>query len=235
MTQGKITVLPTLSCGPVHGAVAVTIEESESEQGQVLLIGGWTDEHIGSTLAVRKVDLATGACTPQPPLLSHHGHLVGLSAARLPDGSIVCVGRNLFVGGGDGAAQVLEPPEPSEGSWQWRYLPAMSVARYGGRGCVLSDGRFAVFGGWDVHDTMATRACEVLTLNGDGERWGALPQMHEARTRFVCAAIGGGVIVAGGDGLITAEVYEEALGRWRRLPCNLPHDTELHWMGSASM
>jgi hypothetical protein len=37
--------------------------------------------------------------------------------------------------------------------------------------------------------------------------------MHEERHAFACAAIGGCVIVAGGDGLITAEVYEEALGR----------------------
>jgi hypothetical protein len=45
----------------------------------------------------------------------------------------------------------------------------------------------------------------------------------------------GCVIVAGGSGLITAEVYEEALGWWRRLPCNLPHDTDLAYMGSTLM
>ena len=33
--------------------------------------------------------------------------------------------------------------------WQWRDLPDMSDERYGAGGCVLSDGRFAVFGGTD--------------------------------------------------------------------------------------
>jgi hypothetical protein len=59
--------------------------------------------------------------------------------------------------------------------------------------------------------------------------------MHEAREYFACAAIGGCVIVAGGWNSITAEVYEEALGRWRRLPCSLPHDGKLYWMGIALM
>jgi hypothetical protein len=43
------------------------------------------------------------------------------------------------------------------------------------------------------------------------------------------------VIVAGGMGSLTVEVYEEALGKWRRLPCNLPHHSHLSWMGSALM
>jgi hypothetical protein len=109
----------------------------------------------------------------------------------------------------------------------------MSSARCGGKGCVLSDGRFAVFGG------RFTASCEVLTLDGDGERWAPLPPMRVARDGFACAAIGGCVIVAGGidSSMAAAEVYEEALGRWRRLPCKLPHDTmlRLSWMGSASI
>jgi hypothetical protein len=112
----------------------------------------------------------------------------------------------------------------------------MSVGRYGGKGCVLSDGRFAVFGGGTSgtgNSHAPTASCEVLTLDGAIERWDPLPPMHEARRLFACAAIGGCVVVAGGLGSITAEVYEEALGRWRRLPCNLPYHDE--GMGSALM
>jgi hypothetical protein len=111
----------------------------------------------------------------------------------------------------------------------------MSVGRLGGRGCVLSDGRFVVFGGSTDNSFTPTTSCEVLTLDGDIERWDPLPPMHEARRNVACAAIGGCVIVAGGYGLSTAEVYEEALGRWRRLPCSLPHDGQLYAMGSALM
>jgi hypothetical protein len=69
---------------------------------------------------------------------------------------------------------------------------------------VLSDGRFAVFGGCD-DDNNSTRSCEALTLDGDGERSEPLAPMHEARMDFACAAIGRCVIVAGGTA--TAEVY----------------------------
>jgi len=99
---------------------------------------------------------------------------------------------------------------------------------------VLSDGRFAVFGGMDTSNATSS-SCEALTLDADGERWDGLPPMHEARRGFACAAIGGCVIVAGGVGSITAEVYEEGLGRWRRLPDSLPFDTELYGAGSAVM
>jgi hypothetical protein len=110
----------------------------------------------------------------------------------------------------------------------------MRVRRYGGRGCVLSDGRFAFFGGGTSGDSFTpTASCEMLTLNGDIERWDPLPPMHEARKNVASSAIGGCVVVAGGQSSVTAEVYEEALGRWRRLPCNLPHDGGLRRMGSA--
>jgi hypothetical protein len=99
---------------------------------------------------------------------------------------------------------------------------------------VLSDGRFAVFGGMDTSNAIIS-SCEALTLDADGEHWDALPSMHEARCGFACAAIGGCVIVAGGWGWITAEAYEEGLGWWRRLPCSLVFDTELCSAGSAVM
>jgi hypothetical protein len=112
----------------------------------------------------------------------------------------------------------------------------MGVHRYGAAGCVLSDGRFAVFGG-EVGEGVKTASCEVLTLDGY-ERWEPLPPMRETRFGLSCAAVGGCVIVAGGTSsgsTAVVEVYEEALRRWRRLPCNLPHDSPLLWAGSALM
>jgi hypothetical protein len=134
-------------------------------------------------------------------------------------------------------AQVLELPphgSPSGASWRWRALPGMSDLHSFGGECVLSDGRFAVFGGWDDSGTTIS-SCEALILDADGARWSPLAPMHEPRRGFACAAIGGCVIVVGGSGSTTAEVYEEGLGRWRRLPCSLPHDSQLHMMGSAMM
>jgi len=68
---------------------------------------------------------------------------------------------------------------------------------------------------------------------GDGEHWEHLPPMHDARTGFACAAVAGCVIVVGGHGLKSAEVFDEVLDRWLRLPCDLPLDSQLYIMGGA--
>jgi hypothetical protein len=59
--------------------------------------------------------------------------------------------------------------------------------------------------------------------------------MHDARAHFACAAVAGCVIVVGGHGLKSAEVFDEVLDRWLRLPCDLPIDGEQYSMGSASL
>jgi hypothetical protein len=59
--------------------------------------------------------------------------------------------------------------------------------------------------------------------------------MHEPRYGFACAAIGRCVIVAGGEDLTAAEVYEESLGLWRQLSCSLTHDSGLSWMSSGAL
>jgi hypothetical protein len=206
------TSLPPLSCGGIQGAAAIAVEESHSAAGQMLLLGGVDHSHH-SMSTVQLVDLATGVCTLQPPLL--HARAC-LAAARLPDGRVVCAGG---FSGGPSTAEVLEPPQQGANTtaWTWTQLPNMSVARYDCSGCVMSDGRFAVLGGGgDIS------SCEALTL-GDGAHWRPLPSMHDSRDNFACAAVAGCIIVAGGQYRQSAEVFEEALGRWLRLPHDLPH------------
>jgi hypothetical protein len=104
------------------------------------------------------------------------------------------------------------------------------VERFGCCGCVLSDGRFAVLGG--INSNQQLSSYEALTLD-HGEHWEYLPPMHDARTFFACAAVAGCIIVAGGSGLKSAEVFDEVLERWLRLPCDLPLDEQLYAIGSA--
>jgi hypothetical protein len=234
-------ILPPMSCNPSEAYAAIVIDEHVSDRGQVIIIG---ECEGGDSPAVHLVDLATGVCTAQPSLLCPQGHFVyDCTAGRLPDGRIVCAGTTYMdfsveeVEMAHTMAQVLEPPphgSPSGASWRWRALPGMSVLHPLGRGCVLSDGRFAVFGGEYASGT-ATSSCEALTLDADGARWSPMPPMHEPRCSFACAAIGGCVIVVGGAGSTTAEAYEEGLGRWRRLPCSLPFDGHFYLMSSAVM
>jgi hypothetical protein len=217
--------LPPLSCGAVRSAVAITVDGSHSALGQVLLLGGKNQDYR-ETSAVRLVDLTIGICTPQADLLLARSHF---AAARLPNRGMV------WSGGWDGLStekiwerQVLGA---LDAAWTWRVLPGMSVGRTGCSGCVLSDGRFAVLGGWC--NGAYTPSCETLPL-GDDEHWSPPLPMHDSRCDFTCVAVAGCIIVAGGSPLRKAfEVYDEALGRWLRLPHDLPVDVRLYNMDSA--
>jgi hypothetical protein len=57
--------------------------------------------------------------------------------------------------------------------------------------------------------------------------------MHDAREGFACGAVSGCIIVARGLGLKSAELYDTELNRWLRLPCDLPYEAGLSFMGSA--
>jgi hypothetical protein len=219
--------LPPLSRGGISRAAAIEVDESDSASGQVLLLGGVDANNVLST--VHQVDLATGACARQPDLL----HPRGLhAAARLPDGRIICAGGCDGAFANPSSTEVWGPPEQggADAAWAWRELPAMSATRFGCRGCVMSDGRFAVLGGYGIGGSLS--ACEALVI-GAAAHWEPLAPMHDARCIFACAAVAGCVIVAGGRGRTSAEVYDESRNRWLWLPNDLPYENELWQMGSA--
>jgi len=77
-------------------------------------------------------------------------------------------------------AQVLEPPlhdSPRGASWRWRALPWMSFFHCSSCGCLLSDGRFAVFGALDV-SIGTISSCKLLSLDADGGRWDTFSPMR---------------------------------------------------------
>jgi len=83
-------------------------------------------------------------------------------------------------------------------------------------------------------------SCEALIV-GHNEQWDALSSMHMERCGFACAAVAKCILVADGDSrtpngwacLRSAEVFDEVLGHWLRLPCDLSYDNGLCAMGSA--
>jgi hypothetical protein len=219
---GAFVELPPLSCGEIYGAAAIAVDEIDSALGQVLLLGSDDQDYM----AVRLVDLATGVCTPKAALLHARSFF---AAARLPDGCVACAGGLDMLS----TAEVWGPPlqGAQDAAWIWRELPAMSVGRHGCRGCVLSDGRFAVIGG--MTNSGHTSSCEVLSF-GDDRDWEPLPPMHDSRSFFACAAVAGCIVVAGGSPYCrSAEVFDEELGRWLRLPCEFALAHGLVNMGSA--
>ena len=126
--------------------------------------------------------------------------------------------------GQDGAA---------DAPWIWRELPDMSTGRRSCCGCVTSDGRFAVLGGYDGLSPGATSSCEALAFDDGDVDWEPLPPMHDARVHFACGAAAVCPIVAGGWHRKSAKLYDAELNRWLRLPCDLPYESGLGGMGSA--
>ena len=180
------------------------------------------------------VDLATGTCARQPDLLCPRRLS---AAARLKDGRVVCAGGWYFAS--RDSAEVYGPPAQGapDAPWTWTELPAMrSAGRIGCTVCVMSDGRFAVLGGFD-HNYHPVSSCEALVLgDDDAPHWEPMPPMHEARSGSVRVTVAGSIIIAGGQGRKSAEVYGKVLDRWFRLRHDLPIDgTMLAWMGSALM
>jgi hypothetical protein len=226
LSSGAFVDLPPLSREGIFGAAAIEVVESDSAAGQVFLLGG-EDANNSILSTVHLVDLATGVCARQPDLLHSRAYPV---AARMPDGRIICAGGY----GGDyhdlALAEVWGAPEQGgvDAAWTWTEQPAMSVARWGCCGCVMSDSRFAVLGGEGIAGSSSS--CEALVI-GAGAHWESLATMHDSRCLFACAAVAGCFIVAGGVGRKSAEVYDESRNRWLRLPCDLPY--WLHSMGSA--
>jgi len=225
--SGAWRVLPLLSCGGRRNLCTFAVEESASVEGQVCILGG-EGEEIEELDEVYLVDLATGECTPQPHLGIPR---IESASARLPDGRIILSGGWGIDAGG--VTTAVEVWELSRGVRRW--LPGMVSRRFMCSGCMLIDGRFAVFGGMEDNGTVHA-SCNALVLVSGAERWEPLPPMLEGRVAFTCVAVGACVIVAGGRGigdalLSSADVYEEATGVWRRLPCDLPR--AMSDMGSA--
>jgi hypothetical protein len=214
--DGVFTSLPPLSCGGIADAAAIVVEESTSAAGQVLLLGGFDEQGVALS-TVHLVDLATGTCTPQPALSYVRGNL---SAARLPDGRIVCAGGYPALA----SSEVLGPPGggASNAAWTWTQLPAMNVWRHNCCGCVMSNGCFAILGGSNYDGE--TSSCESLMV-GEDAHWEPLHPLHHERSHLTCAAVARCILVVGEHPLST-EVYDEALNRWViRLPCDLPGDS----------
>jgi hypothetical protein len=113
----------------------------------------------------------------------------------------------------------------ADAAWSWRELPGLGGELWGCRGCVMSNGSFAVLGSITNQDD-STSSCEALAIDDGDAHWEPLPPMHDSRSFFACGAVGGCVIVAGGPRLKSTELYDEQVNRWLRLPRDLPYTGE---------
>ena len=70
---------------------------------------------------------------------------------------------------------------------------------------------------------------------GETEHWDPLPPMHHARSDLRAQRWPDALSLREGalQGTASTEVYDEALDRWTRLPCNLPTDLPSEGMGGV--
>ena len=182
--------------------------------GQCLYMTGSWPRGLSSVEALAAD--GSGWSTLAPMGTGRFDHVIGL----LPIGHVIVAGGT----SGTGSLSSAEMWNPATSSWS--ALPPMAHARSAAAGCVLPSGRFAVLGGLGTMDVEVRSDGEVY----DPVRrvWEPLPaEMAVSRYGSVAAPVPGGLIVAGGgkdnlDAVDSAELYEEASGRWFALPHRKP-------------
>ncbi|EFJ37065.1 hypothetical protein SELMODRAFT_403983 [Selaginella moellendorffii] len=124
----------------------------------------------------------------------------------------------------------IQAPGHSSG---WEILPSIPGLSCGaplsGR-CVCVDSKLFVLGGRDPRSWEFLPDVFVLDLTrGCGRRtWQRCAPMATPRSAFACIAVGGKIVVAGGQGdevltLASAEIYDVCANRWEPLPdLNVP-------------
>ena len=88
---------------------------------------------------------------------------------------------------------MLTPPRSgaTDQTWTTRALPPMRDVRFGGCGCVMSDGRYAFLGGTSASSYAFTTACEALVLRRDQDHDGNA-DVHAGEECHAASASGSG-------------------------------------------
>jgi hypothetical protein len=171
--------------------------------GKVLVAGGF---QAGATLASAELyDPATSTWSPAASLTARGAH----AAARLPSGEVLVAGGLLQAPGLTlTLADTAIYDEPAD---TWTAGPSLAAARFDATLTVLDDGGVFVAGGSAsdgfVTTTLASteRASSALAAFAPG------PALSTARSEHTATLLpGGSVLVAGGDAVGTADLFDPA-------------------------
>ena len=209
---GEWESLPDMGEGRTGSCAVQLLDGRTMVAGGISATGSWP-RGLSSVEALAAD--GSGWSTLAPMGTGRFDHVIGL----LPIGHVIVAGGT----SGTGSLSSAEMWNPATSSWS--ALPPMAHARSAAAGCVLPSGRFAVLGGGSADQDGEDRS--------DGEVydpvrrvWEPLPaEMAVSRYGSFAAPVPGGLIVAGGnndDAIDSAELYEEASGRWFRLPHRKP-------------
>jgi len=194
--------------------------------GRTMVAGGIPAPHTTQDFGLSSVEAlaadGSGWSTLAPMGTGRFAHVIGL----LPIGHVIVAGgRHLNLRTGFALITLSSAEMWNPATSSWSALPPMAHARSAAAGCVLPSGRFAVLGG---EGTDGEDRSDGEVYDPVRRVWEPLPaEMAVSRYGSVAAPVPGGLIVAGGgkdnlDAVDSAELYEEASGRWFALPHRKP-------------
>ena len=180
-----------------------------SYNGKVYVFGGGPDLSWRATASVLVYDPATAAWTEAE-----------LMPERRMSGEAVLLGNFIYLVGGTGGTTALLRYDPAEDAWA--VLPGPSQPREHVAAVAFNDELWVIGGRWGGTGALAT----VEIFSPASGSWRDGPEMNEARSGFGAAAVGGRIVVAGGEilgarpwtALAGAEVYDPDTDAWTLLP-----------------
>ena len=200
--EGSWTALAPMP-EPAHHMMAT------GHDGKVFVFGGARSMAWQATASIFVYDPAAEAWAQ-----------AGLMPERRMGGEAVSLGGFIYLVGGTGGTTVLLRYDPVADTWG--VLPGPSQPREH-VAAVAFEGELWVIGGrWGETGALAS----VEIFDPASGAWRAGPALNEARSGFGAAAVGGRIVVAGGEilgerpwrALASAEAYDPATAAWARLP-----------------
>ena len=176
--------------------------------GKVFVFGGGPDLSWQATASIFVYDPATDAWAE-----------AGSMPERRMSGEAVSLGDFIYLVGGTGGTTALLRYDLAEESWA--VMPGPVQPREHVAAVAFNDELWVIGGRWGGTGALAT----VEIFDPVSGAWRDGPEMNEARSGFGAAAVGEGIMVAGGEilgarpwtALASAEVYDAVSGAWTRL------------------
>jgi hypothetical protein len=139
-------------------------------------------------------------------MIAHHA---GHTATLLPDGKVlVAGGYTRSPSGSSVVTNTAELYDPTTGAWS--VTGSLDKPRQDHTATVLPDGRILVAGGWDMGkwDYGYYSLSSAETYDPASGNWNSTANLNEPRFGHTATLLNNGqVLIAGGDGLFSAELY----------------------------
>lgn len=197
-----------LTGGQVQPGVDAIAELVQTPDGMRVLAAGGSIE--GRTAASRLYDPASGLWADGTPM---HRARSGARSVLLDDGRVLVVGGDTTPADGGARGGTFELYDPPTATWS--EPQSMPVRHDYATLTRLPDGRVLIAGGGDGYQGDGDKNAESLLFDPATDSITATGSLRHARYQHGATLLHDGrVLVVGGDGTGTAEIYDPAIGTW---------------------